>query len=361
MHPVAAPAYPKRRRRGGGRAAKLLAAVALLGGGYFLWNSDAADLARRLFSPGAEVDLAASPTPRIPAPAPPAPQAGAAAALTPMPAAVNDDGALGAAAWPALPPSALLEQASAVADRGLKAQAFDRPPWQRFARPFAAPGGGPLVAIVVTGLGGDRAIAAAAVAGLPPDVTLSFDPATPDLADWIAAARAFGHEALLDLPMQSKDGADMGAQGLVSGLNDAEMARRIDAVAAAGMQSIGFAAAGGDALLLDDRATAATLTEIARLGRAFIDTSGEPMSQAATAADAAGLAFARSMVQLDASSSRTALAERLAVLAQTAIEHGSALASARASPAVIVSIADWARRQAGDGPLLAPASALLKQ
>lgn len=339
----------------------LLAAVIALGaGGYFLWNSDAAELAGRIFSPGAEVDLAASPSPRIAVPAAETAPANAAAPLTPMAAAVADDGAAGAEAWPALPPSALLEQASAVSDRALKALAFDRPPWQRYARPFTAPDGKPLVAILVTGLGGDRAIAAAAVAGLPPDVTLSFDPKAPELADWIAAARAFGHETMLDLPMQSKDKADLGAEGLVIGLNDAEMARRVDAVADRGTQSVGFAASGGDALLLDDHATAAALGEIARLGRAFIDTSGEPMSQAATAAQGADLAFARSMVQLDAAASRTALTERLAVLAQTAIEHGSALASARASPTVIVSIADWARRQTGDGPLLAPASALLK-
>jgi len=336
----------------------LLAAVLILGaGGYFLWTGDAADLARRFVSPGAEVDLAASPTPRIGTTE--TPQTDSTAPLTPMSAALTDDSGTGAQSWPALAPSALLEQASAVADRALKAEAFDRPPWQRYARPFTAPDGKPLVAILVTGLGGDRAIAAAAVAGLPPEVTLSFDPKSPELTDWIAAARAFGHEAMLDLAMQSKN--DAGIDGLIIGLNDAEMARRIDAVADAGTQSVGFAAAGGDALLLDDHATATALGEIARLGRGFIDTSGEPMSQAATAADSAGLAFARSMVQLDDTSSRTALTERLAVLAQTAIEHGSALASARASPTVIVSIADWARRQTGDGPLLAPASALLKQ
>ena len=354
-----APAYRKRRRKGGGRTALLAAAVLLLGaGGYFLWNSDAADLARRLFAPGAEVDLAASPTPRVGSTG--TPQADPAAPLTPMSAALSDDNTADARAWPALPPSALLEQASAVADRGLKAQAFDRPPWQRYARPFTAPDGKPLVAILVTGLGDDRAIAAAAVAGLPPDVTLSFDPKAPELADWIAAARAFGHEAMLDLPMQSKSSAAIGADGLLIGLNDAEMARRIDALAEAGAQSIGFAAAGGDALLLDDHATAAALAEIARLGRAFIDTSGEPMSQAAAAAGSAGLAFARGMVQLDDTASRTALTESMEVLAPPKLKHGRALASARASPTVIVSIADWARRQTGDGPLLAPASALLK-
>jgi uncharacterized protein len=342
----------------------LLAAVAVLGaGGYVLWNGDTGDLAQRLFAPGAEVGLAASPAPRgaaaVAAPLPG--NAGVSTTpLAPMPAAVNDDAAAGAGGWPALAPSALLEQASAGADRGLQAQAFDRPPWQRYARPFDPPAGRPLVAILVTGLGGDRAITAAAVAGLPAEVTLSFDSHAPELADWIAAARAFGHEAMLDLPMQSKDGSDVGPQGLTIGLNDAETARRIDAVADSGTQAIGFAAVGGDALLLDEHATAAALAEMARLGRAFIDTSGAPMSQASAAADSADLAFASSMVQLDEASSRTALTERLAVLAQTAIEHGSALASARASPTVIVSIADWARRQSGDGPLLAPASALLK-
>jgi uncharacterized protein len=276
-----------------------------------------------------------------------------------MQAAVAANGADAQAQnWPALPPSALLEQAAAASDRGLKAQAFDRPPVQRYARAFTAAAGRPIVAILITGLGGDRAVTAAAIAGLPPDVTLSFDPKAPELADWIAAARAFGHEAMLDLPMQSKDGRDVSADGLVLGLNDGEIARRIDAIADTGAQSIGFAAAGGDALLLDEHATGAVLAEVARLGRAFVDTSGEPMSQAATAADGTGLAFARTMVQLDAASSRTALTERLAVLTQTALEHGSALASARASPTVIVSIADWARRQSNDGPLLAPASAL---
>src|SRR5256885_2751730 len=114
-----------------------------------------------------------------------------------MAGAVADDAAAGAGAWPALPPSALLEQASTVGDRALKAQAFDRPPWQRYARPFTAPDARPLVAILVTGLGDDRAVTAAAIAGLPADVTLSFDPKAPELAEWIAAARAFGHEAML--------------------------------------------------------------------------------------------------------------------------------------------------------------------
>jgi hypothetical protein len=345
--------------------------VLLGAGGYALRAVDLDDLAQRVLGPGAEVDLAASPVPRVdsrtmPASAPASTansQPGAPSVpMTEMQASVGAAGAdAGTEGWPAIAPAALLEQAGGFSDRALRAQAFDRPPWQRYARPFTPSGGRPLIALLVTGLGGDRAIAAAAIAGLPPEVTLSFDPKAPELADWIAAARAFGHEAMLDLPMQSKEGADVGAQGLVAGLNDGETARRIDALADSGTQSIGFAAAGGDALLLDDRATASALGEIARLGRAFVDTSGEPMSQASVAAGAADLAFARSMVQLDESGSRTALTERLAVLAQAAIEHGSALASVRASPAVIVSIADWARRQSDDGPVLAPASALLKQ
>ncbi|HVT54403.1 MAG TPA: hypothetical protein VHE77_22700, partial [Dongiaceae bacterium] len=88
---MAAPAYPKRKRSGGRAAMLLAAAVLLAAGGYSLWTSDIADLGRRLFGAGAEVDLAGAPAPRVAAPAPQTPGGSADAPLTPMPAAVNDD------------------------------------------------------------------------------------------------------------------------------------------------------------------------------------------------------------------------------------------------------------------------------
>jgi polysaccharide deacetylase 2 family uncharacterized protein YibQ len=277
-----------------------------------------------------------------------------------MPALVTTDGGT-STPWPELGPADLLAQSGALGDRALKETAFDQPPWRRFARPFTPPPDAPLLGLLVTGLGIDRAATAAAIAGLPAEVSLSFSPDAKDLADWIAAARAFGHEALVDLPLQSKDRRDVGALGLLIGLNEGETARRLDAIADSAPSVLGFAGDGGDALLLDDTATAQIAAETARLGLAFIDTSGEPMSQALPAAQAAGLAAARSTVTLDARPSRAAITERLAAAVEVAHEQGRALATAKVSPLTVTVLADWLRRLDAQGPAPAPASFLLQR
>ena len=161
--------------------------------------------------------------------------------------------------------------------------------------------------------------------------------------------------------MQSKDRRDPGTQGILIGLSQGEAARRLEAIAASAPAVFGFAGDGGDALLLDDTASAMLAAEIARLGLAFIDTSGEPMSQALPAAKEAGLAAARSTVTLDARVSRTAITERLAAAAESAQEQGRVLAVAKVSPLTITLLADWLRRQGDQGPIPAPASALLQR
>ncbi|GAB2179374.1 divergent polysaccharide deacetylase family protein [Dongia sp. agr-C8] len=284
----------------------------------------------------------------------------AAADLAEMPALVATDGAA-PESWPALAPADLLAQSTALGDRALQDTAFDQPPWRRFARPFAAPAGKPLIGLLVTGLGLDRAATAAAIAGLPPEVSLSFSPAAKDLAQWIAAARAFGHEALVDLPLQSKDRRDLGADGILIGLNAGEAARRLQAIADSAPAVLGFAGAGGDALLLDDGTTAILAGEIARLGLAFIDTSGEPMSQILPAAQESGLAAARSTVTFDLGMSRAAITRQLATAAEVAQEEGHALAVAPVSPTTVTLLADWLRELGAPDPLPAPASALLQR
>ncbi|WP_395017018.1 divergent polysaccharide deacetylase family protein [Dongia sp.] len=300
-------------------------------------------------------DLAPVPQPRSSAGPNSAP-----ADLAEMPALVTTDGTT-PESWPELSPADLLAQSTGLGDRALKDTAFDQPPWRRFARPFAAAEGKPLLGFLMTGLGIDRAATAAAIAGLPPEVSLSFSPEAKDLGQWIAAARAFGHEALVDLPLQSKDRRALGAAGILIGLNAGEAARRLQAIADAAPAVFGFASDGGDALLLDDGTTAILAAEIARLGLAFIDASGEPMSQILPAARESGLAAARSTVTLDARPSRTAITERLAAATEVAQEEGRALAVAKVSPLTITLLADWLRRTDEQSPVPAPASALLQR
>ena len=300
-------------------------------------------------------DLAQVPQPRTSAAQTPAPTD-----LAEMPALVATDGAA-PESWPELSPSDLLTQSAALSDRSLKDTAFDQPPARRFARPFAPPTDKPLLGLLLTGLGIDRAATAAAIAGLPAEVSLSFSPEAKDLGGWIEAARAFGHEALIDLPLQSKEKRDLGADGILIGLNADETARRLAAISEVAPSVFGLAGDGGDALLLDDASTAALAGGIAQRGLAFIVTCGELRSRTLPAAMEAGLPAARSAVTLDARPSRTAITERLAAAAEVAQEQGRALAVAKVSPLTITMLAEWLRRLGEQGPIPAPASALLQR
>jgi len=344
----------------------LVLAILVIGAGAGLYASrdPLSEHLRAWLAPGSNVQLAGVPQPRkAPAKASDADEThDRAADLAEMPALIATDAAA-PETWPALTPADLLGQSGALGDRSLKDIAFDQPPSRRFARPFTPASGRPLLGLLVTGLGTDRAVTAAAIAGLPAEVSLSFSPYAADLADWIAASRAFGHEAMVDLPLQSKDfpKRDPGPLGLLVALNASEAGRRIDAIAQSAPGAFGFAGDGGDALLLDDDAAGIVLRETARLGLAFIDTSGEPMSLALPAARDAGLAATRSAIALDRRPSRTAIAERLSAAVQLAQKQGSVLAVARASPLAITAIAEGLRRLGDQDPLPAPASALLQR
>ncbi|MBV9550716.1 MAG: divergent polysaccharide deacetylase family protein [Alphaproteobacteria bacterium] len=74
-----------------------------------------------------------------------------------------------------------------------------RKPMTAYAAPAAA--GKFKIAIVMTGLGLSAKATGAALAGLPPSVTVGLLPYAADAPRWLNAARADGHEVLLEVPM----------------------------------------------------------------------------------------------------------------------------------------------------------------
>jgi hypothetical protein len=82
-----------------------------------------------------------------------------------------------------------------------------RTPMQAYAVPVAD-SSKPRIAIVITGLGISAKATAAALAGLPPQVTLAFVPYASDIQSWVTQARRQGHEVLLEVPMEPFDFSD---------------------------------------------------------------------------------------------------------------------------------------------------------
>src|SRR3984885_6001362 len=211
---LVAPQDPRRAKRGarssGLMAAWLLLIAAVAAVAAWLFANAAETRARwSRMSPSAVVALptdvpsqwakgdAAPTTAPAPAPTEPAPAATAEpAAAPPQPPAPTGLGPAPDLALVEAAPIGPLPKIEALPD------GRTRQPWQVYARPFDAPDTKPRVAVLLTGLGLSSAPTEAAINRLPPEVTLSFSPYAEHLGDWLQAARAAGHEVLLDLPLE---------------------------------------------------------------------------------------------------------------------------------------------------------------
>jgi polysaccharide deacetylase 2 family uncharacterized protein YibQ len=142
----------------------------------------------------------------------------------------------------------------------------DLPAWQRFGRASTISRQAPRAALLITGLGRNRVDTVRAITGTPPETSLGFTADTPDLSAWIAAARAYGHEVLLDLPLDRPASAD----GLARERTPEENMRRLDALLARAPLVAGVAVSGGEPFLADAAALQPILKHAQTLGLAVV-------------------------------------------------------------------------------------------
>lgn len=219
---------------------------------------------------------------------------------------------------------------------------------RRFRRPSAAPADAPRLALVVTGLGLDRALTAETILALPPDVTLSFAAGSADLEGWIAAARAYGHEALIDLELGvAEESGEAGDERLLAELGPQENLRRLEALLARAPEAAGVSIGIADAFLAD----AAALTPILeRLQAGGFIVVGLPVTAPLTVAPDR---------MLDQALGADQLAEEAVSLKALARRRGNALVLSTAGNAA--DLADSLVRPGGGTEIaLVPASALVE-
>ena len=198
---------------------------------------------------------------------PAAPAAGGDAQLQSMPAApVAKEMSVGFAIEEDLSPAELLAKYPPNPGDALVEGDGNLPAWRRFGRPSTVSRQAPRAALLITGLGRDRIDTVRAITGTPPETSLSFAADAPDLSAWIAAARAHGHEALLDLPLDRPPAAD----GLAVSRTPEENLRRLDALLARAPLVAGIAVSGGDAFLADAAALQPILRHARDLGLAVV-------------------------------------------------------------------------------------------
>ncbi len=230
--------------------------------------------------------------------------------------------------------------------------------WQTYARPFTAPADTPRIALIVTGLGLDPEATEAAIVRLPAEVSLSFSPYAPRLADQVARARAHGHEVLLDLPLEGEafPSHDPGPLGMISLLPQAENTTRLEQIMGRAVGYTGFVGAPGAKFGGSRVHMRSVLEPLAQRGLLYVHTGPESGLAGSGDLNAPSL---RAVSDIDGRPFREAIDARLSWLEDVAKLRGSTVAVASPLPVTFERLTRWVGELPRKGVVLAPASAVM--
>nr|WP_246152301.1 divergent polysaccharide deacetylase family protein [Roseospira navarrensis] len=233
-------------------------------------------------------------------------------------------------------------------------------PWQVYAAPDPAPGDRPAVAIVVKGLGMMADALEAAATKLPPEVTLSFSPYTPELSDRMVIARRSGHETMIDLPMERESfpANDPGPLGLLTMLPPPETLDRMQQLMAQANGYVGVLADGDGRFAASPENMEVVLKALRQSGLLYVH-------QGSTRSLAANLRSLPALTAVDVVVDRRGFAEsieaRLDYLTRLAQARGTAVGVMRASPLGFTKLREWIETLEAAGVALVPVSAVVRR
>jgi polysaccharide deacetylase 2 family uncharacterized protein YibQ len=219
------------------------------------------------------------------------------------------------------------------------------------------------IAIMVGGLGTSATATQAALAALPPGVTLGFAPYAGDVGEWAGKARAGGHEVLLQIPMEPFDfpESDPGPNTLRAGQDEDANLQRMRWALSRFTGYAGVTNLLGQRFLADSAALSPALANLNRRGLYFFDNGAASQSVAPSVAAQVGIPSAQSNANIDSIQTATEIDRRLSELESLARTNGSAVGSASLYPVSIARIAAWAKGLQARGFVLVPVSAIVTQ
>jgi polysaccharide deacetylase 2 family uncharacterized protein YibQ len=232
--------------------------------------------------------------------------------------------------------------------------------WQYYAKPFADKQNRNRVGIVVTGLGLNAQVTEAAIARLPGSVTLAFDPYADRLGDWLAKARAQGHEVLIGVPMEPSDypDSDPGPATLLTSLSASDNLLRLEWVLARAPAYVGVVGQFGGRFANSAKDMLPVLDALKRRGLMYVDNLPSSQSRTGRMARDLGLPRALNDLALDADPTPKAIEAHFSTLMELARSRGQAVGFAEPLPATIDALERLLPNLAGRNLVLAPITAL---
>lgn len=223
-----------------------------------------------------------------------------------------------------------------------------------------APPAQPRVAIFVSGLGLDAGATRTAIETMPSSVTLAFLPYGTKVAADVDAAKAKGHEVLLQLPMRNEGGSNPGPHALRPDVPSAVF--KSDLAWLMGR----FTGYDGVANLLGAPVTAdaAAMTLVLKAAGArhiyFLDDGTSRRSLAESLAQDLNVETVKADLVIDASPDPAVVRANLDKLVAIAKRKGKAIGMASGLPEHLGAIARFAADVGGKGAILVPVSTLAR-
>lgn len=279
----------------------------------------------------------------------------AAAPPPPPPMAENETGSIPSAPLPELVEESQYGPLPKIAADGRRAiDVYAR----RSQYAAASPGAPPRIAILIVGLGLPDGPPTTVLKGLPAPVSVAYGAYGRSLQDAVAEARADGHEVLLQIPLEPENypSVDPGPHTLVTTLPASDNIKRLQWLMSRYTGYVGVTNHMGDKFQASAQSIQPVLEELKRRGLLYVDAESAQDSATAQVAKAIGLDYSVVHVQIDAGDP----AQQLAKLEQVAKERGAAIGVARAKPATVKQLSDWAAKLEGKGIVLVPVSAAVR-
>lgn len=237
-------------------------------------------------------------------------------------------------------------------------------PFAAYSRPAttASTAGKAVVAIVVTGLGLNEAGTLDAVNKLPPDVSMAFAPYGKTLNHTVTAARAAGHELLLEVPLEPFDypDTDPGPQTLLTSQPPKANLDKLYWLMARFGGYIGLINHTGARFTASAADFGPVMEELGTRGLGYLDDGSSNRSLAPQLAATNKVPFARADVMLDANPARGPILAALDALVAKAQAGNGAVGVISALPVSIQTVADWASTLETHNVTLVPVSTLMK-
>jgi uncharacterized protein len=238
-----------------------------------------------------------------------------------------------------------------------------RKPMTVYAAKYDAADKRPRVAIILTGLGLSDSVTQLAIDKMPPGTALAMSPYGQNQQNWTAAARAKGHEVLLELPMEPFDypNDDPGPQTLLTGAAGQDNPQRLNSVLARFGGYAGVVNAQGAKFLASPNDLRPIASQLSRRGLILADVSVSQRSLARQVAKETATPFAAAQIQIDKSLSGEGVDAALDELANLALQQKIAVGVAAAAPNTIERISAWSAALENKGVVFMPLTATIAQ